>query len=482
MSDIKDKAIKGMIWSFIDRFASQLITFIVGIILARLLSPTEFGLLGMLAIFIGLSTVFINSGFNQALIRKTDCTDNDYMTVFYYNLAVSVVFYIILYFSAELISDFYGERQLVPLMRVLGILLIVNALTIVQRTVLTKKIDFKKLTKISFISSIGSGVTGIIMALYGYGVWSLVFKQLAQGIIQTILLWYWNSWIPRGRFSRDSFIGLFKFGNNLMIMGLIDMMYKNIYYVIIGKFYPVESLGYYTKADQFKKLPSETLSSVIDRVSYPVLSSIKDDKKQFNNAFRRIMRSTMLLTTIVLFGLASVSKELTIVLMGEQWKMAGEYLQILCLAAIFYPINRLNFSVLKVVGRSDVILKISIFLKILSIPVILVAIFIGIKEMLFCLIIYWASTFVIIAFQTQKHIEYKWYLQLKDFIPSLLISISLLLLLSLTGYLLKMDLLYILIIKILIGGVFLYTLFKLLNIEDYKYLKNILLKKLIKKK
>lgn len=480
MGNLKDKTINGFIWSFIDRFSAQLINFIVGIILARLLSPTEFGLIGMLTIFIGISTVFIYSGFNQALIRKTDCSDNDYMTVFVFNLIVSVLFYIILFFSSGLISDFYGENILTSLTKVLGLVIVINSLTIVQRTVLTKTIDFKKLTKISVFSSIGSGVVGILTAIYGYGVWSLVFKQLAHGVFQVILLWYWNSWVPRGKFTRDSFKSLFSFGSNLMIMGIIDMIYKNIYHVIIGKFYPVESLGYYTKADQFKKLPSETLSGVIDRVSYPVLSKLQNDEKQFKNTFRRILKSTMLLTTIVLFGISAISEDLTIVLLGEQWAETGEYLKILAISAIFYPINRLNYSVLKVFGKSNIILRISIFLKVLSMPIILIAIFIGIKEMLFSLIVYWTATFLIIAFYTQRYIEYKWYQQVKDFIPSIIISTLMMILLYSMDYILTTNMMFNLFVKIVVGALFLFIYLEITNQRDYKYLKSTLLKKTIK--
>lgn len=277
---LKQKTISGLFWSFIDQFANLLISFIVGIILARILTPREFGLIGMITIFIAISESFINSGFSNALIRKNDATDTDYSTVFYYNLAVGILFYLILFFTAPLISNFFNEPQLTRIIKALGLILIIDSLTIIQRTILTKRIDFKLQTRISIISSLGSGIIGIVMAFEGFGVWSLVVQRLSKQALNSLFLWIWNKWRPSLIFSMKSFKELFSFGSKLLLSGLIDTIFRHVYKLIIGKFYSAQDLGYYTRAEEFKKLPSQTLNSVVGRVSYPVLSSIKDDRER----------------------------------------------------------------------------------------------------------------------------------------------------------------------------------------------------------
>ena len=229
---LKQKTVKGLSWSIIDQIGNQGISFIVGIILARLLSPREFGLIGMITIFIALSESFINSGFSDALIRKKNCTNTDYSTVFYFNLIVGILFTAILYFSAPAIATFFDESELIPIVRVMGIILIIDSLTIIQRTILTKRIDFKLQTRISIIASIGSGVVAIIMAFNGYGVWSLVIQRISRQALNSFFLWLWNNWRPKLIFSIKSFKELFGFGNKLLISGLISTIFQNIYYFI----------------------------------------------------------------------------------------------------------------------------------------------------------------------------------------------------------------------------------------------------------
>lgn len=252
---LKQKTVSGLLWSFIDNFSNLGIQFIIGIILARILSPKEFGLIGMLTIFIAVSQSFINSGFSQALIRKKDPSQADYSTVFYFNIIIGIVCFLILFFCAGLISRFFKEPQLKLLVQVLGLSLIINSFTIIQQTILTRKIDFKLQAKISIISSVVSGIVGLGMAFAGYGVWSLVIKTITMYSITSIFLWLWNGWKPVLVFSIQSFKELFSFGSNLLVSGLIDTIYRNVYYLVIGKYFSAQELGYYTCADQFNTLP-----------------------------------------------------------------------------------------------------------------------------------------------------------------------------------------------------------------------------------
>ncbi len=475
----KQKTINGIIWSFAERFLSQFVTLFVSILLARILSPKEFGIVAMLAIFIGISNVFIFSGFNQALIRKINCSKDDYTTVFYFNLFVSIIFYAILFFTSGLISSFYNEPVLERLIKVLGLALVINAVSIIQQTIITKRVDFKLLTKITIISAVCSGLVGIGLALAGYGVWSLIYKQLSYAVCTAGLLWCWNKWRPNGRFNKESLAELWKFSGNLFVLGLVDAIYKNLYLVIIGKFYPASDLGQYQQAETFKKLPSETLANVISRVSFPVLSSMQDDASKIQNAFIRLQRSTVLLSSILLVGIASVSREIVLVLMGEEWKQAGEYLQIIAFAGIFYPLIQLCFQVLKVVNRSDLILKIGILLKLFSIPVILTAIFIGIKEMLFCAILYSIISYVVVAYKTGLQIELKWIAQIKSLIPTLSIVLSMFVFLCFLDLVIGFNPLEMLLLKIVAGGIYLTIIFELFKYDDYCYIKKIVLDRIM---
>src|SRR5690554_362573 len=360
MLSLKQKTVSGLSWSFIDQMGNLGISFIVGIVLARLLSPREFGLIGMITVFIALSESFINSGFSDALIRKKNCTNTDYSTVFYFNLVVGVLFAAILYVSAPAIAVFFNENELIPIVRVMGIILIIDSLTIIQRTILTKRIDFKLQARISIIASIGSGVIAIAMAFNGFGVWALVAQRLVKQGLNSLFLWIWNRWKPMLVFSVKSFKELFGFGSKLLLSGLIDTLYRNVYYIIIGKFFSAQELGYYTKANEFKNLPSQNLNSIIRRVTYPVLSTLQDDIPRLRNNYQKLIRSVMFITFILMIGMAAVAEPMIHTLIGAKWEPAIIYLQMLCFVGMMYPLHALNLNMLQVQGRSDLFLKLEI--------------------------------------------------------------------------------------------------------------------------
>lgn len=424
MKTLKQKTITGTIWSFIDSFANQGIQFIVGILLARILSPREFGLIGMLAIFIALSQSFVDSGFTHALIRKRDCTQTDYSTVFYFNLVVGIILYLILFFFAGSISVFFNEPQLELLLQVLGIGLILNAFGMIQRTILTKNINFKFQTRVSVIASTLSGIIALTMAYNGSGVWSLVALTLSRFGFSSILLWMWTKWKPSLIFSTRSFKELFSFGNKLLLSGLIDTAYRNIYYLIIGKYFSTAELGYYTRADQFQALPSQQLTGVFGRVSYPILSAIQNDVKKLRTAYKQIIKSTMLITFVFMLGMAAIAKPMILTLIGEQWLPSVIYLQMLCFVGMFYPLHALNLNMLKVQGRSDLFLRLEIIKKILAIPVIIIGIIYGIKIMILGMLINTIIAYYLNSFWSGKLIGYSSFEQVKDIFPSFLLAFT----------------------------------------------------------
>lgn len=415
---LKQKTVDGLLWSFIDTALGQGIQFFVSIVLARLLLPREFGLMGMILIFIALSEAFVNSGFSSALIRKKDCTQSDYSTVFHFNLIAGIVFFVTLFFAAPYISNFFGEPQLKPIVQVLGIVLIIDSVTLIQRTILTREIDFKLQARVSFIASAVSGLIAIYMAWKGMGVWSLVVQRISRQAINTAFLLFWTKWRPSFIFSIKSFRELFGFGSKLLISSLIDTFYNNIYYLLIGKYFSAQQLGFYTRADEFNRLPSHNLSGIIQRVSYPVLCSIQEDTSKLTHTYRRFIRSAMYISFILMMLMAASAEPLIITLIGEKWRESVPYFRLLCFTGMFYPLHVLNLNIIQVKGRSDLFLKLEIIKKILAVPTIALGIFLGIKVMIYGMMVNALIDFYLNNYWSKSMIGYSIKQQLKDILPS----------------------------------------------------------------
>jgi O-antigen/teichoic acid export membrane protein len=474
---LTEKTVNGLIWSFVDRFTSHAITFVIGIILARLLTPREYGLIGMMTIFIAISSSFINSGFSQALIRKPNCTPEDYSTVFYFNFIVGLLTYLILFFSAPFISIFFKEPQLTRLSRVLGFVLIIDSFSIIQRTTLTKKINFKLQTRISIISSLSSGLVGISMAYAGYGVWSLVFKTISMQSINCSLLWLWNKWRPIKYFSMQSFRELFSFGSKLLASGLFDTAYHNIYYLVIGKYFSTAELGYYTRADMFKNLPSQNINGIISRVSYPILATLQDNDAQLKAGYKRIITCTMLITFVLMIGLAAVSESMVITLIGDQWRPSIIYLQLLCFVGMLYPLHSLNLNMLNVKGRSDLFLRLEIIKKILAIPIIIIGVLYGIKMMITGMIFISLISYYLNSYWSGKIVGYPMREQVLDIMPSFGIGLSNGIFVFISGYLMPDIYLLKLILQISIGAGITVLICELFRPNEYLFIKDMIIDK-----
>lgn len=419
---LKHKAIHGVGWSFIDNIASSGITFWVGLVLARLLTPKEYGIMAMIAVFIAVSNSIIDSGFSNALIRKTRIERVDYNTVFYFNLTVSILIYTLLYLAAPAISVFFKESVLVEIIRILGLVLIINAFSVIPRTQFVRDVNFKTQTKVSLISSISSGVFGIGMALGGMGVWSLVGQQLSRQFLNTLFLWIYSKWYPVWEFSRKSFKELFEFGSKLLLSGLLDTIYKNIYYIIIGRFYTSAQLGQYTRADQFNMIFSSNLTSVVQRVSYPVLSSIQEEPERLREAYQKVIKITMLITFACMLGLAAVAKPLILILIGEKWLPAVYFLQIICFSGMLYPLHAINLNILQVKGRSDLFLKLEIIKKIIAVGPIVVGVVYGIEYMLWGGVLTSFIAYFLNSYYSANLMNYPTSEQIKDILPTFLTS------------------------------------------------------------
>lgn len=465
-NSLKDKTVRGVGWSFIDNIASSGITFLVGLILARLLTPEEYGVMAMIAIFIAVSNSIIDSGFSNALIRKVQIERVDYNTVFYFNLAISIFLYFALFLSSPAISVFFKEPILVEVMRVIGWVLIINALAIIPRTIFVREVNFKTQTKVSLISSISSGGIGVGMALAGMGVWSLVGQQLSRQLLNTLFLWIYCKWQPALEFSVKSFKEMFSFGSKLLFSGLIDTIYKDIYYLIIGRFFSSALLGQYTRAQQFNIIFSSNLTAVVQRVSYPVLSSIQNEPERLREAYRKVIKTTMLVTFACMLGLAAVAKPLIIILIGEKWLPAVGFLQIICFSGMLYPLHAINLNILNVKGRSDLFLKLEIIKKIIAIGPITIGVFYGIEFMLWGSVLNSIIAYFLNSYYSAGLINYSTKDQLKDLMPTFLVSFLVAFLMwSLSFFILSVYLL--LPIQLLFGIILAYFIYEKAKLPEY---------------
>ena len=421
---LKNKTVKGVGWSFIDNLSSSGITFLVGLVLARLLTPSEYGIMAILTIFIAVSNSIVDSGFSNALIRKTDARRVDYNTVFLFNLLVSGLLYVVLFLAAPAISRFFKEPLLVEVMRVIGWVLVINALAIIPRTLFVKEVNFKTQTKVSLIASISSGVIGIGMALAGLGVWSLVGQQLSRQLLNTLFLWIYCTWRPAWEFSMQSFKELFGFGSKLLLSGLLDTGFKEIYSLVIGRCYTAAQLGQYTRANQFNQIFSSNLTTVIQRVSYPVLSSIQDESERLREAYRKVIKSTMLISFACMLGLAAVARPLILILIGEKWLPAVGFLQIICFNGMLYPLHAINLNILQVKGRSDLFLRLEIIKKIIAVGPLVLGVLFSIEYMLWGSVCTSLIAYFLNSYYSADLIDYPTKEQIKDILPTFLVSFA----------------------------------------------------------
>ncbi len=404
--------------------ATQLIQFIVGLVLARLLAPEEFGLIGMITVFIAVTQSLVDSGFGQALIRKKDATDSDYSTVFYFNFLAGVLLFLVFYFSAPAISRFYDQPELTDLARVLGIIILINSASLIQRTILIRNVSFRKLMKVNLTAAVISGIIGVAMALNGYGVWSLVWRSITHSAVQAVMLWSANRWKPGLTFNRESLRSLFSFGSKLLLSGLIDTLYRNIYLLIIGKFFSAADLGYYTRADQFSRLASQNLTGTVQRVSYPVLSQVQDDDERLKSGYKKLIITTMFITFFVMLGMVAVARPMIVTLIGEKWLPSVEYLQLICLSSMLFPLHALNLNILNVKGRSDLFLKLEVVKKLLAVPVIMAGIFLGIRAMLIGMVIHSFIAYLLNGHYSGRLIKFPVREQVGDIMPSFLAALA----------------------------------------------------------
>lgn len=452
-TNLKQRTITGLFWSFSDLIANQGIQFIIQIILARLLLPEYFGLIGMILVFIAISNALIDSGMAQALVREQNTTQDDYSTVFYFNLFMAFFIYSILFLLAPIISEFFRSEELTLIIRILSMGVIINSFGIIQRAQIVKKIDFRKQTIINIVSGLLSGVIGVVCALLGLGVWSLVIKTLCMQLFQSLLFWYFNRWIPSLIFKYESFKKLYGFGAKLMLAGLLSTIYSNIFNVLIGRMYSATQLGYFSNAQKLNEVASSSITTALQSVTYPVLSSIQNNEEKLKFGFKKIIRISTFIHFPIMIGLAAIANPLVHLLFGERWIPMAIYFQMLCIAGMIYPLNAVNLNILQVKGRADLYLNLSILKKVMLTIFIAAAIWLdaGVIGLLGAVIIDSYVSFIINSFYSGKEIGYSSWEQIRDVSLFYMLSSIMGLIVYLSGIVLPENVLVKLILQITIG-------------------------------
>ena len=424
MSEVfKHQAVKGVVWSAIERFSVQGIQFVLSLVIARLVSPSDFGLIAMLGIFMAVAQTFVDSGFSNALIQKKDRTEADFSTIFYFNILVAVFVYGILYMSAPYISHFYNEPLLKDICRWSGINIILNSLVLIQRTRLIISLDFRGLAKVSLFSVIISGLIGIWLAWLGYGVWALVVQTLCTSFFYVILLWVSGSWIPKRVFSLQSFNELFSFGSKLLLGGLLHTIYMNLYTLVIGRFFNSMQVGYFSRAQTLAVFPSMNFTEVVNRAMYPVLCEQQDSEEKLVDIFLKYLRITVFCVFPLMIGLAILSEPLIKVLLTDKWIPSAHLLSILCIAYMWYPIMVFNWQLLNVKGRSDLSLRAEMIKKIIAFLILFISIIGGIDVICWGLLLYSLSDMIIIYFFIKKIYVFDFSKEIRLLLPVLFCSL-----------------------------------------------------------
>ncbi|WP_417237035.1 lipopolysaccharide biosynthesis protein [Bizionia paragorgiae] len=420
---LRKQTFSGLIWTFLDAVVARGVGIAAAIILARLLSPREFGLMGMIYIFTSISASIVDSGLTASLIRSKNTDNIDFSTVFYTNIGISVFLYGIIFMCAPYISGFYSEPQLVAIIRVYAFIFVINSFSAVQQTLFQKKMDFKKLMILNIPGIIIGAIIGVAMAYNNFGVWSIITMQLITQALYSIMLWVISDWKPSFVFSNNRLKKHYKFGYKLMLSGILNSAFENVYNVLIGRFFSTAALGQFERARSFSNYPVIVLSSIVGKVSYPMLSGIQDDKEKLTAAYKQVLQFIVFICAPLMLGLSAVSKPLILLLLGPQWEQAAVFFQILCISGMLYPVHAFNLNLLKVYGRSDWFLKLEVYKKIMIVLVVTIAFQFGIYGLVWGSVVISILALIINTHYTNRLIGYNLWNQFKDVWVILLLSI-----------------------------------------------------------
>lgn len=476
---LKKQALKGAVWTYSQQFGTQLINFIVSVILARLLLPEEFGLIGMIAIFMGIGNVLFDGGMTSSLIRSDNLEESDYSTVFIFNLLVSLGVYIIIFICAPLISDWYNQPILKNIIRIYSLSFVFSAFGSVQNTLLTKAMNFKKQALVAIPALTISSLVGILMAIQSYGVWSLVAMTLTNIFILSITLWFTSKWKPSFIFNKDKFRKHFNYGYKLTFSSLLDIIFTNIYQIVIGRFFNASIVGYYTRANQLMMMPIGNVSTALNKVAFPLFAEIQNDENRLRIAYRKIMLLVLFIINPIIVLMLVLAEPLTTFLFTEKWLPMVPIFQVICLSGLLYPLHLYNLLILQVKGRSDLFLKLEIIKKVLVTFVIFISFYFGLYGLLWGQLLFSILALFINTYFAGSMINYRMGEQIKDMLPLFALAGFIGFCVYALDYYIFKSLVDIvrLIVSSIFGGVLYISISYLFKFESLLEIKNIILRK-----
>lgn len=470
MSQTNNKSvIANFIWRFAERCGVQLVTFVVSIVLARLLMPEDYGTVALVTVFTTIMQVFVDSGLGMALIQKKDADDLDFSSVFYFNFVVCIVLYLVMFFAAPFIASFYDIPELTPVVRVISLTIVISGVKGVQQSYVSRNMLFKRFFYATLGGTVFSAFLGIAMAYSGFGVWAIVAQQLLNTAIDTLILWITVKWRPKLLFSWERLKGLLGFGWKILCSSLLDTVYNNLRSLLIGKFYSSADLAYYNEGDKFPKLIVTNINTSIDSVLLPAMSKEQDNKDKVKNMTRRSIMVSCYIMAPLMIGLACCASNVVSIVLTEKWLPCVFFLQIFCITYMFYPIHTANLNAIKAMGRSDLFLKMEICKKVIGMLLLLSTLFISVRAMAYSLLISTLASMIINSWPNKKLLDYSFMEQMKDILPSILLAVGMGVSVYLMGVL-NLPTLPLLLIQVVCGGLIYVAGSAIFKLEPFLYL------------
>jgi len=473
MNNLKQNVFSNVIWRFAERTGAQLVGFIVSIVLARILSPSDYGIVALVSVFTTIMQVFVDTGLGNALIQKKDADDVDFSTVFYTNIAFCLVLYLIIFISAPLIAKLYNNEALTAVTRVLGLTIVISGVKNVQQAYVSRKMIFKKFFFATLVGTIGAGVLGITLAINGAGVWALVAQQIFNLTVDTIILWITVKWRPKKFFSFTRLKELFSYGWKLLVSSIIDTVYNNVRQLIIGKFYSSSDLAYYNKAKQFPELIVNNVNTSIDSVLLPTMSREQENKEKVRTMTRRAIKTSIYIMAPLMMGLAFTANNVIKILLTDKWSASVPYLIVFAITYMFWPVHTANLNAIKAMGRSDLFLKLEIIKKAVGVILLLLTFRISVWAMALSFLISGVISQIINAWPNRKLLNYSYLQQFKDILPSIVLAVVMGIIVYLINFL-RLPTLVTLIIQIVLGAIIYIGGSALLKFESFSYVIDIL--------
>lgn len=467
----KNTTVKNFIWRFAERCGAQLVTFVVSIVLARILSPDDYGTVALVTVFTTILQVFVDSGLGVALIQKKNADDLDFSSVFYFNFVVCIVLYAGMFFAAPTIASFYNDLTLIPIIRVISLTIVISGIKGIQQSFVSRNMLFRRFFFSTLGGTIFSAILGVAMAYAGCGVWAIVAQQLSNTAIDTLILWLTVKWRPKKMFSWERLKTLFSFGWKLLISSLLDTGYSNLRSLVIGKIYSPSDLAYYNQGDKLPSVVITNINTSIASVLLPTLACKQDDRKQLKNMTRRAIKTSTYIIAPLMMGLAFCAPPIVRLILTEKWVPCVPYLCIFCITYMFYPIHTANLNAINAMGRSDYFLKLEIAKKVIGMLLLLLTMRISVMAMAYSLLVSMVTSMVINSWPNKKLLKYSFKEQIIDILPNIFIAILMGGVVS-TIYIFKLSDVMTLAIQIPLGAIVYIGLSIIFKIEEFQYLKN----------